>query len=179
MLIDGSPQQIRLAAQRHEHLVEVPRTARLASRRFGALGESGAELLAPATDRFIRDYNATLEQQLLDVAQAQAESEIPANRAADDDGGEAMAMIKRLCLLHSVILPPPLHQPDRASGSAAQARHRARSIPCIRTKWSRQSCAARHARARASAGSPRRRHLTVRIRHRLALTPPAASRSFP
>ncbi|MBB5429871.1 hypothetical protein HDG40_008074, partial [Paraburkholderia sp. JPY158] len=54
---------------------------RLAPRGLGALGESGAELLAPATDRLIRDYNTTLEQQLLNVAQAQAEPEIPRRRA--------------------------------------------------------------------------------------------------
>ncbi|MEM5332211.1 transposase, partial [Paraburkholderia sp. JHI2823] len=42
--------------------------------------------------------------------------EIPANRATDDDGREAVAVIKRFCLLHYVILPPPLHQPDRAIG---------------------------------------------------------------
>jgi hypothetical protein len=53
MLVDRSPQQIRLAAQRHKHLVQMPCAARLAPRRFGALGESSAELVAPATDRFV------------------------------------------------------------------------------------------------------------------------------
>jgi hypothetical protein len=33
--------------------------------------------------------------------------EIPPNRAADDDGREAVAVIKRFCLLHLFILPPP------------------------------------------------------------------------
>jgi len=42
----------------------------LAPHRLGAPGESSAELLAPATDRFVRDHDATFEQQLLDVAQA-------------------------------------------------------------------------------------------------------------
>ncbi|MGF6600347.1 hypothetical protein P3T23_005082 [Paraburkholderia sp. GAS448] len=57
------------------------------------MGESSAELVAPATDRFVRDHDTTLEQQLLDVAQAQAEPEIPASRAADDDGREAVTVI--------------------------------------------------------------------------------------
>jgi hypothetical protein len=92
----------------------MPCAARLGSCRFGALGESSAELVAPATDRFVRDDDTSFEQQLLDVAQAQAEPEIPTNRAADDDGSKAVAVIKRFCLLHHFILPPPLHQPDKA-----------------------------------------------------------------
>jgi hypothetical protein len=45
MLVDRSPSQIWLAAQRHEHVVQMPCTARLAPRRFGATGESSAELV--------------------------------------------------------------------------------------------------------------------------------------
>jgi Putative transposase len=39
---------------------------------------------------------------------------IPADRAADDDGREAAAVIKRFRFLHRFILPPPARQPDRA-----------------------------------------------------------------
>src|SRR5690349_21501223 len=87
-------------------------------RRLGALSESSAKLVAPATDRFVRDHDATLEQQLLDVAQAQAEPEVPANGAADDDSRETVAVIKRFGLLHRFILPPHLQQPDSAISSA-------------------------------------------------------------
>jgi len=72
-------------------------------RRFGAMGESSAELVAPATDRFVRHHDTTLEQQLLDVPQAQAEPEIPSNRAADDDGREPVTVIKRFRFLHHLI----------------------------------------------------------------------------
>jgi hypothetical protein len=41
------------------------------------------------------------------MSQAQAEPEIPANRAADDDGWEAGTVIKRFRFLHHFILPPP------------------------------------------------------------------------
>jgi hypothetical protein len=82
--------------------------------RLGALSESSAELVAPATDRFVRDHYATLEQQLLDVAQAQSEPAVPANGAADDDSREAVAVIKRFRLLHRFILPPHLQQLDSA-----------------------------------------------------------------
>jgi hypothetical protein len=79
MLVDRSPLGIRLAAQRHEHLVEMPCAAWFAPRRFGALGDSSAKFVAPAMDRFVRDHDTSLEQQLLDVPQAQAESGIPAS----------------------------------------------------------------------------------------------------
>jgi hypothetical protein len=69
---------------------------------------------APATDRLVRDLDTTLEQQFPDVAQAQTEPEIPANRATDVDGREAVTVIKGFSFLHHFILPPTPHQPDRA-----------------------------------------------------------------
>jgi hypothetical protein len=90
MLVDCSPQQIRPAAQRHEHLVQMPSAARPGPRRFCVAGEFSAKFVAPATDRFVCDYDTTLAQQLVDVARAQAQAvpEIPPNCAADDDGGK-------------------------------------------------------------------------------------------
>jgi hypothetical protein len=78
------------------------------------MGESSAELVAPATDRFVCDHDTTLEQQFLNVAKAQAEPEMPVNRAADDGGREAVTVIKRFRFLHHFILPPPPRQADRA-----------------------------------------------------------------
>jgi len=64
--------------------------------RFGftILIESRIELVAPATELLLGDHDTTLEQQLFDVAQAQAEPEIPPNRATDDDRKKAMAVVK-------------------------------------------------------------------------------------
>jgi hypothetical protein len=42
----------------------------MAPRRLCALDESRAEFVAPATDCFVRDHDTTLEQQLLNIAQA-------------------------------------------------------------------------------------------------------------
>lgn len=58
VLVDGSPQQIRLAA-----------------RRFDAMREACVESVAPASNRFIADDNPALGQQLLDVAKAQLKPE--------------------------------------------------------------------------------------------------------
>ena len=97
------------------------RSTGLAPRRSSVLGECGAELVAPAADRLVRDHDAPLEQQFFDVAQAQAEPEIPANRAADDHGVEAVSMVKRFRLLHRFILPlPEQHQLDGAVGTGSR-----------------------------------------------------------
>jgi hypothetical protein len=85
----------------------MPCAARLGPRRIRAAGESSAELVAPATDRFVHDHDTTLGQQLLYVPQAYAKAEIPPNRAADDDGREAASVIKRFRFLKHLILPPP------------------------------------------------------------------------
>src|SRR5882762_2660535 len=61
MLVDRTPQQVRFASQRDEHLVEVPRATRLASRRFHPVSKALTELVAPALDRLVRHYHATLK----------------------------------------------------------------------------------------------------------------------
>jgi hypothetical protein len=96
----------------------MPCAARLAPRRFGA-SESSAEFVAPATDSFVRNHDTTLEQQLFNVAQAQVEPEIPANRAADNGGREAVTAIKQFRFLHRLILPPLPQQLDRAPAGSA------------------------------------------------------------
>jgi len=50
MLVDRTPQQVRFATQRDEHLVEVSCATRLASRRFDPVSEALAKLIAPASD---------------------------------------------------------------------------------------------------------------------------------
>jgi hypothetical protein len=49
MFVDCTPQELRLAAKRDEHLVEVPCTAWLEMRRFHPVREARAELFAPAS----------------------------------------------------------------------------------------------------------------------------------
>jgi len=45
VLIDGSPQQIRLAAQRHEHFVQMPCGPGRAARHLDAMREARAKLV--------------------------------------------------------------------------------------------------------------------------------------
>jgi hypothetical protein len=55
-LFDSSPHQIRLTAQRHEHLGEVPGGAQRATRSLDATREARAELVT-APDRFVRSQS--------------------------------------------------------------------------------------------------------------------------
>ncbi|KWC76354.1 hypothetical protein WL56_26665 [Burkholderia cepacia] len=104
MLVDGAPQHIRLAAQSHEHLVEVPGAAGLASYSLRAAREDCTEFVAPATDGFVADDDTAFEQQFLNVAQTELEPEVPSDCQADDRSWETMAVVKRLGIRHSGIL---------------------------------------------------------------------------
>jgi hypothetical protein len=53
-----------------------------------------AKLVAPASDRLICHGHTALEEQFLDVAQAQLEPEVPAHGATDDTGWEAVTVIE-------------------------------------------------------------------------------------
>src|SRR6202790_2325944 len=118
MLVDRTPQQVRFATQRDEHLVEVPCATRLASRRFDPVSEALAKLIAPASDCLVCHGHTALEEQLLDVAQAQLKAEIPAHSATDDLGWETVTVIERFRFFHHAILrdrPSNLTTPCRLS----------------------------------------------------------------
>ena len=123
MLVDRTPQQVRFATQRDEHLVEVPCATRLASRRFDPVSEALAKLIAPASDCLVCHGHTALEEQFLDVAQAQLKAEIPAHSATDDLGWETVTVIERFRFLHHAILR------DRASNlTTPHRRHRREGV---------------------------------------------------
>ena len=53
--------------------------------------EGGTELHAPLADRLMADHDATLGQQILNVAKAEVEAEVEPNGMGDDVGREAIA----------------------------------------------------------------------------------------
>jgi hypothetical protein len=105
MLINCTPQQIRLAAQRNKHFVEMPGGTRLATRSLDAMREARAKFVAPAPDCFIADDHPALKQQLFEVAQAQLKPEVPAHRATDNGHRKAVTVIKRFSILYRTIFP--------------------------------------------------------------------------
>src|SRR5260370_15070015 len=125
MLVDRTPQQVRFATQCDERVVEVPRATRLASRRFDPVSEALAKLIAPASDCLVCHGHTTLEEQFLDVAQAQLKAKIPAHSATDDLGWETVTVIERFRFLHHAILrdrasnlTTPFKSPSGKPGSA-------------------------------------------------------------
>ena len=80
------------------------RLAAALSRRFDPVSETLAKLIAPASDRLAGHNHAALEEQLLNVAQAQLEAEVPAHGATDDAGWETVTVIARFRFLHRAIL---------------------------------------------------------------------------
>lgn len=67
---------------------------RLAS--FHPLGKVRAELVEPAPDGFVADHHAALEQQLLDMPQAQLKPEMLVHCATDDGTWKTMTAVNRL-----------------------------------------------------------------------------------
>jgi hypothetical protein len=63
-----------------------------------------AKLVTLASDCLVCHDHAALEEQFLDVAQAQLEAEIPSNSAADDTSQETVAVMERFRFLHRAIL---------------------------------------------------------------------------
>ena len=103
MFINRAPQQVGLTAQRDEHLVKMRRAAKLAAGRFHPVSKARAEFVTPAPDRLVRHDHAALEEQFLDVAQAQLETKVPAHRAADDARWETVTVIERFRFLHAIL----------------------------------------------------------------------------
>ena len=118
-----STQSVRFATQGDEHLVEVPCATGLASRCFRPVSKALAELVTPASDRLVGHDHPTLEEQLLDVAQARLKAEIPAYSATDDFSRETMTVIQRFRFLHRAILRDRLNNLTMPAPQIPWVRH--------------------------------------------------------
>jgi hypothetical protein len=72
VLIYGPPPIVTFAMNGEEDLIEMPRVARLGAPATELIGIRLPELPAPLPDRFIGDDDSTSEQQLFDIAVAEA-----------------------------------------------------------------------------------------------------------
>ncbi|KFL49735.1 hypothetical protein JM78_31010 [Burkholderia pyrrocinia] len=78
LLIDCTPLPVRFTTKGDEPLIEVPRAPRLASRRFHSMSKVRTKFPAPAAICLLADGYVALEQQLLNVAQAEPKAKEPA-----------------------------------------------------------------------------------------------------
>ena len=74
VLVDGPPQVLPKAVDRHEHLVEVPLVAGSGLAASQAVRVGGSELDAPVTDRLVGDDHAAVHHEPLDLAVAEREA---------------------------------------------------------------------------------------------------------
>src|SRR6266542_6410711 len=93
MLIHGSPQPVAFAADLQRHLVQMRLVAGAYSSSTQPGSEGGAEFGAPLADGLVADDDATLGEQILNVAEAEVEAEIQPYGMGDDLGREAVASI--------------------------------------------------------------------------------------
>src|SRR4030095_9398788 len=93
--IDGAPEIHLLAADPDEHLVEVPAPVRRRPPCTKTPSDCGTEADHPTPDRLVRHLDATLGEQVLDVAVAQGEAEIHPDGALDHVRWKSVAGIVR------------------------------------------------------------------------------------
>ncbi len=91
-VIDRPPEPVFSITDLDDHLVEMPARARAWAATSKIAGDQAPELQKPAPDRLIRNVDATLCQQFLDVAKRQREPGIEPNRVLDDHGRKAMSL---------------------------------------------------------------------------------------
>ena len=94
VLIHGTPEIVLHALDPDEHLVHVPLDPGSWSAASQAVCERLAKLLAPPTNRLIRDDSAAFSQKHLNIPQNEAEHMIQPDRMADDLGRKAMAVVR-------------------------------------------------------------------------------------
>ena len=92
-MIDGAPQVHPFAGNPDHHLVEMPAVARAWTALPQLARDQGAEFQHPAPHRLIGDFEAALDEEILDIAVAQGKAKIQPNRMLDDRGRKPVATV--------------------------------------------------------------------------------------
>ncbi len=126
------PQPVITATDLDNHFVEVPtRTgARTAAAKIAR--NQSAELQEPASNRFVRNIDATLGQQILDITKRKREPGVEPYRMLDDLGRKTMSFVRYRGHTETVPVPPRARYRLNVSmpGQApAEASVSARSVP--------------------------------------------------
>jgi hypothetical protein len=106
LAIDRPPQVHGPTGDLHEHFVQMPDVARATSPTPQAPGDQWPEASGPDPDRLVRDADAALGQQLLNISQAEGEAQVEPDRVLDDGLGEPEAAVRGR--RHADRLPPRL-----------------------------------------------------------------------
>lgn len=90
LVINRAPEVHPPARDFDHHLVQMPATGRRPAAPAQVRGDERTELVDPASNGFSADLDAPLRKQFLDVADAQGEPEIQADRMTDHVRREPM-----------------------------------------------------------------------------------------
>jgi hypothetical protein len=93
VLIHRPPEVVALAMDGEKDLIEMPFVTGLRRPIAELIGILLAECATPFPNRFVRDDDATSEQQLFDIPVAEIEPIVQPAPRADDLGGKAMVFI--------------------------------------------------------------------------------------
>ncbi len=104
-VVDRSPQPMFPATDFDDHLIEMPASARSRATTLKIASDQPPEFQEPAPDRLIRNVDATLGQQILDIAKRQGEPSVEPNRVLDNHGRKAMSLEGYRC--HAVTVTAP------------------------------------------------------------------------
>jgi hypothetical protein len=104
LMIHGPPKGMRLAADLHENLVQVPSPIRVRTHLLDTFttnfcGEHWAKSIPPIPHRFVADVDAALVQQVLDIAERKGKANLHHDRQADDLR-VAVKALERVCFRH-------------------------------------------------------------------------------
>ena len=94
LLVHRPPQIVAGASDREEHLVQVPLVAGFGASMPESIGIPLTELAAPFADGFVGHHDPTGEQQLFDIAVAQAETKVQPDTVSDNFRRKPVAFIR-------------------------------------------------------------------------------------
>jgi hypothetical protein len=133
VLVNGAPQVVTLAVNREEDLIEMPRVARSGTLPPELMGILLTKFPALLPDGFIGHADSAFEEELFDIAVAEAAAKIQPHRMADDLGREAVILVAvgAYWCSHpsSISHPTTAQQVDNADGTPSRNR-RARVAVC-------------------------------------------------
>jgi hypothetical protein len=121
VLIDRPPQVVALIADSDEHLIQVPGIAQRSPATLQPPNMFGPELQALLSDRLVGHRDATLGEQVFDLAETETETVVEPHRVADDLGRESIAVVAWLSVGHAFSVAG-MRQLHNACGSPATSR---------------------------------------------------------
>jgi hypothetical protein len=115
IVVDRPPEPELSAADQNRHFIEMPMRSRPRTSAAKFLGEQLPELKHPSPDRFIRDIQPALSQQILDIAEAEGEAKIQPHRVPNDVRWKLVASKRDRCRSPSFDADPKSRESSRVN----------------------------------------------------------------